>query len=80
MRSHGSGRGFFRVNSDDINIFSCYITLIEPIKDLYNKIDALEDCLMNTNGQKIMAGDSNSRTFEWGPPETKVHKEITFWT
>ena len=65
-KNHGSRPGLVWMNYGDVTIFSCYLTPNESIQDFRKKIDTLEDELINTPGNVIIAGDFNAKAVEWG--------------
>lgn len=68
VRSHGSRGGFVWIKCKEVSYFSCYLTPNEPIRDFREKIDLLEDAILNTIGNVIVGGDFNARAVEWGMP------------
>ena len=70
VRSHGCGRGFVWVRCRDVTFFSCYLTPNEAIRDFRDKIDRLEERVLDTTGHIVVGGDFNARAVEWGMPST----------
>lgn len=47
-------------------LISCYFTPSECIKDFQDKLDNLEDFLVDNYSRTIVAGDFNVKALEWG--------------
>lgn len=54
---HGGANGFVWIKRGLVTYFSCYLTPNEPINDFRDKIDALEDTVLDTPGDVVVGGD-----------------------
>lgn len=66
----GAGASFVWVLSTQVTYVSCYFTPSDSIQEFQDKLDELEDFLLERHGQYIVAGDFNSKAQEWGMPTT----------
>lgn len=70
VKNHGSGDGFVWVHFGDITVFSVYLTPNEPAHSFRERVDRLEDAIVNAGGRIVVGGDFNARGAEWGMSET----------
>lgn len=68
VQNHGRGRGFVWIKCKAVTYFSCYFTPNESIQDFRDRLDCLEDEIVNTTGNMVVAGDFNAKALEWGMP------------
>lgn len=76
VKSHGKGRGFVWAKVGVFSFFSCYFTPNEAIQDFREKLDCLEDQILNTQGKVVVAGDFNARALEWGMPHSNTRGRL----
>ena len=64
VEKKGKGRGFVWVNVKQHTYVSYYFTPNESIKTYEEKLDELEDFLLEVTGDAIVAGDFKAKAIE----------------
>lgn len=62
----GKGDGYVWVRSGNTTYVSVYLSPNEGIAEFYRKLEGLEDCIRDMDGEFIIAGDFNAKALEWG--------------
>lgn len=70
VTEHDCGKGYARVKSAGVTYFSCYHTLNAKVADHQAVLDELEDAIGTAAGNKIVAGDFDAKSVDWGETES----------
>lgn len=70
IEDRGCGTGFVWLKTNELTIFSCYLTPNEEQEAFRAKLHSIEDKGMEIGSPLIIGGDFNSHAYEWGSQST----------
>ncbi|XP_037931037.1 uncharacterized protein LOC119665856 [Teleopsis dalmanni] len=66
VTNSGKGNGYVYAKCNGVTVMSCYSTPSDDMQTFLNKLEAIEDKILQLDGSFIVGGDFNSRAIEWG--------------
>ncbi|XP_037941657.1 uncharacterized protein LOC119674593 [Teleopsis dalmanni] len=66
VTNSGKGNGYVYAKCNGVTVMSCYLTPSDDMQTFQNKLEAIEDKILQLDGSFIVGGDFNSRAIKWG--------------
>lgn len=76
VEKSGAGQGYVWVLSRGTIFISCYLSPNDSIDGFRTKLESLEDFILGSPNDLVVAGDFNARAYEWGMPTTNTRGRL----